>query len=321
MVVSAFNISKTSFCKDDTLFANVSLNDDAIVNWYLDNVLMATDSIISIPNITLGNHILKIEVITYYCSKEFSTSIVFNNSPQVELGNDTATCNTPVILDAGSGNILYQWSSGASTQTIIATATNNYSVIVTDANGCLNADTISIIINALPVVTLNAFPNSDTLCFSSGVQTISNGNPTGGIFSGTGVNGNDFNPMQAALGWDVITYSYIDSNGCNSNATDSVFVDLCLGINSLSANQIFNIYPNPTTGETTINYLLPSSSQIKIELYNSIGENIGVLKNEKQQAGNHQLKINLHNKVYPKGIYFVKMMVDGKVYLKKLVVE
>lgn len=102
---------------------------------------------------------------------------------------------------------------------------------------------------------------------------------------------------------------------------DTLTINPTLSIEESTSQHLFSLYPNPTSDETTISYTIPSSSQIKIELYNAIGENIGVLKNEIQQAGNHQLKINLNNKIYPKGIYFVKMMMDGKVYAKKLVME
>ncbi|MEO8147617.1 MAG: T9SS type A sorting domain-containing protein [Bacteroidia bacterium] len=387
--LASIQFTNPNFCNGDTVFANAVLGYNSNTDWYVDSVFVSNNQNIFIPNLTIGNHEIKLVASNAYCNVEVvsnivyhdlpvvdlgndtatcnvsvqldagavnisyqwsngettqsiiatatnnysvvvtdangcvnsdSVNIVVNPLPTIELGNDTATCNASVQLDAGSGNILYQWSNGETTQTIIATATNNYSVVVTDANGCSNADSISITINALPVVTLNAFPNSDTLCISSGVQTISNGNPIGGTLSGTGVSGNNFNPALAGVGWNVILYSYTDSNGCTNIATDSVFVDLCLGVNSISGNETINIYPNPATDEITISYNFKNASHIKIELYNSIGEKIKVLVDEKYQvAENPQGFKNLAG--LGKGIYLVKVSDDENVFVKKLVVE
>jgi uncharacterized repeat protein (TIGR01451 family) len=376
MVVSSFNISKASFCKDDTLFANVSLNDDAIINWYLDNVLVTTDSAVSIPSIGLGNHVLKTEVVTYYCTKEIITQIVFNDLPYVdlgndtsvcnsilldagngfanylwstgettqtvqvnlsslysvivtdtnncvnfdivaitvnslptlELGNDTTTCNLSVQLDAGAGNASYQWSSGETTQTIIASSTNNYSVVITDSNGCTNADSITVAINLLPAVTFTAFPNADTLCISSGLQTINSGNPTGGYFSGTGVAGNQFDPIITGTGMQYITYQFTDSNGCSNSATDSIWVDLCLGINSISKDETFIVYPNPLTSNSLyIGYSLSNNKAGKFQIINTTG--LVVYQSNLPQWSNKQDLIlpNLAN-----GIYNATIILDNK---------
>ncbi|MEO8148964.1 MAG: T9SS type A sorting domain-containing protein [Bacteroidia bacterium] len=106
-----------------------------------------------------------------------------------------------------------------------------------------------------------------------------------------------------------------------NTVSDTLTIDPSLSIEENASQHFFTLYPNPTTDETVITYNLQSSSQIKIELYNSIGERINVLKDEKQQGGNHQQKIKLNTNKFSKGIYFVKMMVDGNVYARKLVVE
>ena len=55
---------------------------------------------------------------------------------EFDLGPDTLSlCNgESTTLDAGAGYDAYAWSTGETSQTITATATNTYSVTVTDAN-------------------------------------------------------------------------------------------------------------------------------------------------------------------------------------------
>lgn len=58
------------------------------------------------------------------------------------LGNDTTYCGTPFILDAGANNYTYEWSTGATSQTITVSGIGVYAVTVTQigANQVVNGD-------------------------------------------------------------------------------------------------------------------------------------------------------------------------------------
>jgi hypothetical protein len=61
-------------------------------------------------------------------------------------------------------------------------------------------------------------------------------------------------------------------------------------------------YPNPFNPSTTIRYAVPIQSQVKIKIYNSIGENIAELVNLTQSAGSYQVNWDAEN--VASGIYF-----------------
>ena len=61
-------------------------------------------------------------------------------------------------------------------------------------------------------------------------------------------------------------------------------------------------YPNPFNPSTTIKYSIPEESQVKINIYNSIGEVVANLVNDVHQPGNYNVSWNAQN--YPSGIYF-----------------
>lgn len=70
-------------------------------------------------------------------------TIVVLPPPVVNLGNDMVLCQTPNIpLDAGTSGSIYAWSTGATTQTIVATSVGNYWVTV-DNGACTDSDTIN----------------------------------------------------------------------------------------------------------------------------------------------------------------------------------
>lgn len=141
----------------------------------------------------------------YYCTTanvcgiDTSGNIILqsNQPPSITLGNDTTLCITQSItLDAGNGFSNYLWQDGSTTQTIIASSTTadtlNYSVQVTDTNGCAATDALQIIFDicaGINSVTENNFiiqPNPST-----GKATIFFSNSekeriTATIFSATG---------------------------------------------------------------------------------------------------------------------------------------
>ncbi len=70
-------------------------------------------------------------------------TIVVLPPPIVNLGNDLVLCQTPNIpLDAGTSGSFYAWSTGATTQTIVANTVGNYWVTVSNV-ACSDSDTIN----------------------------------------------------------------------------------------------------------------------------------------------------------------------------------
>jgi hypothetical protein len=82
----------------------------------------------------------------------------------VNLGPDLGTISGSVTLDAANPGSLYLWSTGETTQSITVTTNGQYWVIVTNAGGCIEVDTInigpvSITERAISGFNINAYPN------------------------------------------------------------------------------------------------------------------------------------------------------------------
>jgi hypothetical protein len=72
-------------------------------------------------------------------------------------------------------------------------------------------------------------------------------------------------------------------------------------------------YPNPFNPSTSIRYSLPSNSNVKISLYNSIGEMVSEIFSGENAAGIHELNFNASS--LSSGIYFYRLQAntsDGK---------
>ncbi|MFA8436417.1 MAG: gliding motility-associated C-terminal domain-containing protein, partial [Marinifilaceae bacterium] len=87
------------------------------------------------------------------CVASDEVVISVNPNPVVNLGDDQAFCEgSSATLDAGNVGSTYLWNDGSISQTLVASASGSYSVIVTDSNGCLASDEVAVVVNPNPVV-------------------------------------------------------------------------------------------------------------------------------------------------------------------------
>ncbi len=89
------------------------------------------------------------------------------------------------------------------------------------------------------------------------------------------------------------------------------------GINeSYLKEKIINVYPNPFTEKTTIEFLNDGNKNITINLYNSFGQLVRVSENVTNN------KFVLERKNLPQGLYFLQVRYDNKtIKTEKLVIE
>jgi len=80
-------------------------------------------------------------------------------------------------------------------------------------------------------------------------------------------------------------------------------------------------YPNPFNPETTIRYSLPATSDVRLNIYNMLGQEVKTLVRQQQASGSHQIKWdgtdNL-GKLLASGLYFYRLDTDGNVNIKKM---
>ena len=81
--------------------------------------------------------------------------------PVIDFGNQTSFCEGESLSLNGGVFTAYNWSNGASTQNIVVSAADTYSLSVTDGNGCQNSASVAVSTNTLPVVDLGV---DQTIC-------------------------------------------------------------------------------------------------------------------------------------------------------------
>jgi uncharacterized repeat protein (TIGR03803 family) len=119
------------------------------------------------------------------------------------------------------------------------------------------------------------------------------------------------------------SYRANNSYGATLAFNDSIYTIMIdpLSTEITEENSIgsLSIFPNPYSGSTTIHYKLDKRSVVSVEMYNTMGQNIHTLTSQTQSAGSYSYNFSAKALGMDAGIYFVKITVDGKTTMKRIV--
>jgi gliding motility-associated-like protein len=240
-----FNISTLSICNNGGVSCtNMSVNSVSWI-WKINGTLI--DSLKNFNYIfnSPGTYMVSLIVHSGSCDSykaitdTLTKTVVVHPLPNVSItGLSTFYCvNSPNIYLSGSpiggtfygngvsGNNFNPMIAGAGIQTITYSAT--------DLNGCKNSDTQSVNIKPTPNLSFTGLLNN--YCSGSVMSNLT-GLPPGGLFTGSGILGNDFDPKVATIGIDTIKYTFTDTNSCSN-----------------TVSQIVKVKPNPIVSFSGLN--------------------------------------------------------------------
>jgi hypothetical protein len=83
-----------------------------------------------------------------------------------------------------------------------------------------------------------------------------------------------------------------------------------------SAYTLTQNYPNPFNPSTSIQYALPQASNVKLTVYNVLGQEVAVLVNGLKSAGTHQVNWNAND--LTSGIYVYRLEAGANIITKKM---
>ncbi|HRH66141.1 MAG TPA: T9SS type A sorting domain-containing protein, partial [Bacteroidia bacterium] len=88
----------------------------------------------------------------------------------------------------------------------------------------------------------------------------------------------------------------------------------------IAANPIRSLFPNPAAGASVLNIDLRQASLVKIQVLDGTGQVVYQSPEQKMDAGNHFSLLNNETQKLNAGTYFVRLFVDGKTSMQKLIV-
>ncbi len=198
----------TTFCDG----GSVTLSASAANSYLWSNGATVQDILVS----TSGNFTVTITDANGCTASSLQENVTVNPLPNSTITPSGATtfCDGGSVTLTASPAGTYLWSNSETTQQIVVTATGNYSVTVTDGNGCASASTsVGVTVNPLPSAPTITPSGATTFCAGSSVTLTSSA--AAAYMWSTGATTQAI--VVSATGSYSVTIS--DGNGCQATST------------------------------------------------------------------------------------------------------
>jgi len=272
----------TSICEGTSIIFHAGSGFNAYLwqNGSSDSVFVATAAGIYAVTVT-GN-----------CGTDTDSVSIINiyPNPQPDLGNDSSFCiSVSITLDAGSGYAGYHWQNGTTNQTLTVNAPGTYSVTVTNNNGCVGSDTIHILLDTIPVITLG---DGRSLCDAASF-ILDPGPGFNSYLWQDGSSGQTFTATSDGI------YSVTVTNDCGS-ADASVMISAC----PRCICDIPNAFTPNSDGENDVLFVKGSGfTDLDFKIFNRVGEQVFSSNSIENGWDGKWQGINQENEVF---IYVIK---------------
>ncbi|NEM97525.1 Ig-like domain-containing protein [Pontibacter burrus] len=326
----------TSFCEGGSVTLSATTGANYSYQWQRNGATIAGATAATYNATTNGNY--SVIISNGNCAATATplavnvTSNISNNT--IASGNQTMCAGAAAaelrgtVPSGGSGTYTYQWqqsASGGNYTNIQGATSKNYSPgnlsasawfrRVVSAGGCSNtSEAVRVTVNPVPVVTLGTFSK---VCTQDEALTLTNGQPTGGTYSGPGVENGIFNPATAGPGTHTITYTYAEGGNCSVSATQTIVVEECVtGVEDEEPPHKFVMFPNPAKDNLYLEVDLPQRTDVSIRLVDARGRVI--LKQDytgKAGAFTETLKLG----EMAKGLYILQLTTKDGMYSRRVV--
>lgn len=240
------------------------------------------------------------------CTANANVSVSVTPIPSVSVAaTSTVICSGNQATLTASGATTYSWNTAATTTAITISPSANSSYTVTGYNGtCTNTAVQSVSVNTTP--TVNATSSATLICDGQSATLTASGANT------YSWNTTSTNTSVAVSPTTTTSYTVTGtSNGCSNTFVISQAVSPCTGVNeNVSTLGGILVYPNPNTGEFTIE--LNNGSVKNIDVMDLTGRVI-----VSNTSSNDKVDFNINT--LANGIYYVRIQSNNTVEVIKVV--
>jgi pectin methylesterase-like acyl-CoA thioesterase len=158
--------------------------------------------------------------------------------------------------------------------------------------------------------------DSDTITYSfTTAPEFLSIDPVTGLISGT--------PGPGDVGEHIVVVLVDDGSGNQVKQEFTIVVEIATGITDKTGQlpdrfALYQNYPNPFNPSTTIRYDIPVATEVRIEVYNVLGQWLALLVSEHKTAGSYA--INYDASRLPSGSYLYRFQAGSYTAVRKFVV-
>jgi PKD repeat protein len=292
----------------------------------LGNIIVTNTNIVgadTLKNLSPGKYPLMINGNSGYCYSSFYDTIVVDPAIPLSVsalithvtcpGSNTGILNASTV-SGGQAPYSYSWSNSCTNPIIQNLAPGNYTLILSDANGC--TDTASYAVQQLSNLAVSFIMSADTLTMANPTVTFTNqttGQTTISWDFGDGSPfSNAYSPNHTFSSAGTFTIELVASDAfCVLTKQEVLVVLNPTGILSAGINQGLNIYSYD--GKAVVKFDLETEKNALISVYGLDGKFI-TSKRTSARVNSEELQLG-----DAKGIYLVEVEIDNTRTTKKLI--
>ncbi|HEX5152506.1 MAG TPA: T9SS type A sorting domain-containing protein [Parafilimonas sp.] len=260
------------------------------------------------------------------------------SKPTVTPGGPTTNlCPNQTITLTSSAANSYLWNTGATSQSIIVNAAGNYAVTVTDASGCKNSSDTTVVtylgctapaglkVNNIAATNARIKWNAVTCAIDYKYQYRRQGTTVWTTAQQPGISKKLTGLTPATTyQWRVLTRCNTKPNTVvSSYKTGPAFTTAASATANENTEAVSNnnlnikVYPNPSPGNTTVEYSSTGFGKIQLMLYDAKGK-IVFTRQDIAIKGSNIYRLDLSK--LSAGVYNLKLINDSEQYLVKFVI-
>ena len=293
--------------KDDILISNT-------LDFYAINSMSSSDSG-TYYAIVENAAVPDLQITSYYTSVRLTCGIDFNVSIKTDFATefcDNVDYRAVLQVDQISKTpASYQWRRdgvgilGAADSTLTAFTAGEYSLVVTDDDGCSTvSDTITIVSNPAPDVEI---VQVDELTLKANDRAGGSVGTYQWYLNGSAIAGatDSVYSIETAGDYQV---SFTNEFGCTDFSTQ----DVITGVEDDLLAQSTVIFPNPNKGNFTIQFALEIPGEIKYRITNSVGKLV------KEHTSRGETSVSFDLSEVASGIYYIEIVTDKAKAVKRV---
>lgn len=241
------------------------------------------------------------------CEMDFHAEIGQDAPPKLALAAYRETCpgaadgKIDLYIAGGTAPYTFSWSNGATTQDIDQLGPGNYTVTVTDANGCI-APLVGANVGAASgaaITGTSSTPDNGSGNGSASAEAVGGTHPY--TFSwDNGMTGQTIEGLSAGN----YTVTVTDYYGCSAG-TATVTVDSNTSLEEELANagiETLNLFPNPTAGNLRVQVYMTTMEPLSVQLFDINGR---LIFQDQTEAMNYQRDLDLSHEAA--GVYTLQL--------------
>jgi uncharacterized membrane-anchored protein len=184
------------------------------------------------------------------CSSESSILITVNSKPIANISGNTSLCQGSATMLTASGGLTYLWSTGSNQSSIIIAPSENteYSVTVTNEDGCTDEASVTVVVHDLPTIIITG---DDEICIGESTTLVASGGVSYVWSNGVFTSENTVSPTETS----TYTVALLDENNCTASGSFTVVVNPLPSVTISGTTRICVEELTTLTAEGGVSYL------------------------------------------------------------------